>query len=68
MQLDNLHQSVRETIAGQPVVPLETLREAEQVALQEWQQQLVAAGGDRQLTAEISIQAASSIAWIVAGK
>jgi hypothetical protein len=44
MQLDNLHQSVRETLAGQSVVLPETLGEAEQVALREWQQQVTAVG------------------------
>jgi hypothetical protein len=68
MQLDNLHQSVRETLAGQSVVLPETLGEAEQVALREWQQQLAAAGGDRQLTAKASIRAPERANWAVTGE
>jgi hypothetical protein len=62
MQLDNLHQSVRETLAGQSVVLPETLGEAEQVALREWQQQLAAAGSNGQLE-KVLIQAAQLPLW-----
>lgn len=41
MQLDKLHQAVREAMTGQSVILPETLDEAEVVALQEWQQQVV---------------------------